>query len=895
MTFSPQRVLVFAQHTLASAARSGVQRVVVESSLALRERVRVELVKWDEVEGQLKFFDLDDLNAFSTFAGQAFSLNQRCHRVNARFSDSIDMPERTWLLFPEIPYHMPRGNERFARILSQCREYGIRTAAIFYDLIPIREAEYSDMRVAHVQYVLELLRCDLVLPISAYSRWDLLQYLAGSLDKENFERLTVRNSIFSVLLGEFRDAEPWDVSTQAGGNLQNREPRIVLLGAVEPRKQQVRFLKIFNDLCETAESPRNYSIDIFGSLHPRCAADFHTQLARNPRIRYHQYAADTAIADAFRKSRFSVFASRSEGYGLPIVESLRHGVPCLTAKFGSMYEVAQGGGCLVANVLDDSDLRKALLELIEQPLLLQSLGDEIHQRPRRSWTHYVEDLLSHMEEQSDKALAWTQEVGPIIDTAIAAATGSGCEHVSLGSIPWSVRAISRLGSTKPSGALVSGTNSPPSLVVVDCEAGSVNDLSRLDLDAIASSDVLLLREAALRSALSSELQRRGVVLPLSDSVFTLTSGRNIPPDAASAIERITSSRLRAGQIATGELLLGSAAFALNAEMQMPSPVLAIVISTFNRSHFTELNVAWLLQVAESMADALRVVVVDNASTDDTEERLARFFASRHFIYRRNSANTGMLGNLHICSTLDVAPHVWLIGDDDFVRPDAVRAAVELLKHFPKTPLIVNNFAVYFRERVCEGDTPDLFFRESQPLARGPRPSGFYSLNSVAAEHDNLFTAIYPLVFRSDLLAACFNYPFQGVPFHDLIHSVPTTKYILEALRYTEVYWYEHIGITGNANNSWSVHRPRWHLVLMPKVIQLARDAGVSKELLWQWLQVHRKLFEEAVAEAIARGRTVHIDRSADVQYAEWIFREKVTLPETLRCVANPSSAGGSDF
>src|SRR5260221_9088938 len=207
MIFVPKTILLFAQHTLTSGTRSGIQRVALEAAAALRQRVAVELVKWDDIEGQLKFFDLDEVKAFSKDADRAFPVNHRCHRVNTRFSDSIESPDHTWLLFPEIPYHIPGGAERFARIISQCREYGIRTAALFYDLIPIREAEYFDMKAAHVQYVLELLRCDLILPISEYSRDDLLHYLGDSLPEEAFKRLTTRNSIKSILLGEFRDTE----------------------------------------------------------------------------------------------------------------------------------------------------------------------------------------------------------------------------------------------------------------------------------------------------------------------------------------------------------------------------------------------------------------------------------------------------------------------------------------------------------------------------------------------------------------------------------------------------------------------------------------------------------------------------------------------------------------
>ena len=48
----------------------------------------------------------------------------------------------------------------------------------------------------------------------------------------------------------------------------------------------------------------------------------------------------------YRECAFAAFPSVEEGYGLPIIESLWFGKPCLCAGFGSMAEIAEAGGCL---------------------------------------------------------------------------------------------------------------------------------------------------------------------------------------------------------------------------------------------------------------------------------------------------------------------------------------------------------------------------------------------------------------------------------------------------------------------------------------------------------------------------------------------------------------------
>ena len=54
-----------------------------------------------------------------------------------------------------------------------------------------------------------------------------------------------------------------------------------------------------------------------------------------------------------------------------------------------------------------------------------------------------------------------------------------------------------------------------------------------------------------------------------------------------------------------------------------------------------------------------------------------------------------------------------------------------------------------------------------------------------SQHDNLFTAIYPMVFRADIAAAVFNHFFRGAAFQSLVESVPTSKLILERYALTE--------------------------------------------------------------------------------------------------------------
>ena len=80
----------------------------------------------------------------------------------------------------------------------------------------------------------------------------------------------------------------------------------------------------------------------------------------NPRRNTHHMAglvSDDQLAALFERAAFSVFPSLVEGYGLPVVESLWMGRPCLCHSDGVMAELAAGGGCLTVDMSDAASHR----------------------------------------------------------------------------------------------------------------------------------------------------------------------------------------------------------------------------------------------------------------------------------------------------------------------------------------------------------------------------------------------------------------------------------------------------------------------------------------------------------------------------------------------------------
>lgn len=112
------------------------------------------------------------------------------------------------------------------------------------------------------------------------------------------------------------------------------------------------------------------------------------------------------------------------------------------------------------------------------------------------------------------------------------------------------------------------------------------------------------------------------------------------------------------------------------EIEKPITVTAIV-AAFNRAE-------WLTESLESLLAQSRpideIIVVDDASSDDTDQLLARYCDRVRTI--RNIENTGQPGSLNFAIPLARGSHIWIFDDDDVALPDALEKHIAFLQSRP---------------------------------------------------------------------------------------------------------------------------------------------------------------------------------------------------------------------
>lgn len=115
----------------------------------------------------------------------------------------------------------------------------------------------------------------------------------------------------------------------------------------------------------------------------------------------------------------------------------------------------------------------------------------------------------------------------------------------------------------------------------------------------------------------------------------------------------------------------------------------VVIPTYNRA-------ALLSHAVESVLaqtyDGFRVLVSDNASTDETAEAIASYDDER-LAYVRRPENIGLFGNFQRSLQGLDTEYALLLCDDDYLRPDFLAATIDVLDRNPSVGFVHTAFDV----------------------------------------------------------------------------------------------------------------------------------------------------------------------------------------------------------
>src|SRR5689334_17359944 len=96
------------------------------------------------------------------------------------------------------------------------------------------------------------------------------------------------------------------------------------------------------------------------------------------------------------------------------------------------------------------------------------------------------------------------------------------------------------------------------------------------------------------------------------------------------------------------------------------PKISVLIPTYNYAHYLDETIQSVLN--QSFKD-FELIIVDNHSTDNTEEVVSKYLADERVSYHKNEKNLGLVGNWNMCLTYPKAEYIKFICADDMIHPE----------------------------------------------------------------------------------------------------------------------------------------------------------------------------------------------------------------------------------
>lgn len=143
--------------------------------------------------------------------------------------------------------------------------------------------------------------------------------------------------------------EPWPVNHAGVARTvvaaQQAAHSVLCVGTFEPRKNHLVLLEAANLLWRRGN---DFELILVGRTTAHWGARVETAVRalqnEGRPVRWLRHVDDDSLRAAYEECAFTVFPSLVEGFGLPILESLWHGRPCVCGGNGAIGEIARGGG-----------------------------------------------------------------------------------------------------------------------------------------------------------------------------------------------------------------------------------------------------------------------------------------------------------------------------------------------------------------------------------------------------------------------------------------------------------------------------------------------------------------------------------------------------------------------
>lgn len=393
------KILLDVSRTSQTSALTGIQRVTRCIYEALSKKVQVIPVCLDNTSKCWRQLSIEELNrldaekitnpssnrksqvSFYSKFKNYFLTNTKAKNQEKLFFQLLQNEAVDAILLPEL--YNPELFEHYKRLKHTLNK---PIFAIFHDAIAMKWPEFTPKKTVqrYPLYLKTLQEMDGVIANSACSKEELNKYW-------DFLGFPTKTQLTHIdLATHFKGNSQNNFSVFSEANLST----ILCVGTLEGRKNQINLLKAAQKLWD---SNLKFKLVIVGAINKETgylAKDKINELInQNYPIEYHSAVSDQKLNELYNSCTFTVYPSIYEGFGLPVVESLWFGKPCICGKGGALRDVGQMNGCYQVDEPTTENLATAIKDLLNNPNLLASLTQQTQNNHFKTWDEYVDELL----------------------------------------------------------------------------------------------------------------------------------------------------------------------------------------------------------------------------------------------------------------------------------------------------------------------------------------------------------------------------------------------------------------------------------------------------------------------------------------------------------------------
>ncbi|MEW6765797.1 MAG: glycosyltransferase [Pseudomonadota bacterium] len=375
-----KQILVDISEIVLHDARTGIQRVV-----------RAILKEW--LENPPAGFLVEPVYAMTDAHGYRYARRFTLRFLGISDGWSEDDPVEAWegdvFIGLDLQHHVVSFQET---CWQEWRRRGVKVGFVIYDLLPLLLPKYfvKGADRIHAQWLASIARSDQTIAISRVASKEFRSWL----EEQNPQRATpLQLGWFHLGADSERSKPSLGVPIEAEKILERFRsvPSFLMVGTIEPRKGHAQTLAAFEALWRDEHDINLVFVGKKGWMVDDLVETLQHHPEKDNHLYWLQDISDEYLDKVYSSSTCFIMASEGEGFGLPIIEAARHGLPILARDIPVFREVSQEFATYFPDELDPHVIADACCNWLDKHRKGQHIRPE--GMPFLTWKESANQLI----------------------------------------------------------------------------------------------------------------------------------------------------------------------------------------------------------------------------------------------------------------------------------------------------------------------------------------------------------------------------------------------------------------------------------------------------------------------------------------------------------------------